>query len=259
MSFTATGTTSSSLDEVGNSISITVLSFACRFVDLDVAHRGGSVASRLYATRSDGDGNWRLNIEYVRRLPCTDIVAAQVDDPEVIECAPHRLSHTYKAWPGEVARGRNKGNDSTAFLLLEQTPECPPPKIDIVVVEILDVNPSARFRGWVREVSQNGTLTLLFLWRAALDLVTKTHPTAFSVRRLIVFLDLLAAIAARGRSQFAEPRCSSGRIPDFPVTRSHPPASWPSAANSSICRTYRKTAGEESRRRSPVANRWMRP
>ena len=49
-----------------------------------------------------------------------------------------------------------------------------------------------------------------------------------------------------------------GRIPDFPVTRSHPPASWPSAANSSICRTYRKTAGEESRRRSPVANRWMR-
>ena len=50
-----------------------------------------------------------------------------------------------------------------------------------------------------------------------------------------------------------------GRIPDFPVTRSHPPASWPSAANSSICRTYRKTAGEESRRRSPAANRWMRP
>ena len=51
-----------------------------------------------------------------------------------------------------------------------------------------------------------------------------------------------------------------GRIPDFPVTRSHPSASWrPSAANSSICRTYRKTAGEESRRRSPVANRWMRP
>ena len=50
-----------------------------------------------------------------------------------------------------------------------------------------------------------------------------------------------------------------GRIPDVPVTRSHPPASWPSAANSSICRTYRKTAGEESRRRSPVANRWMRP
>ena len=56
-------------------------------------------------------------------------------------------------------------------------------------------------------------------------------------------------------------RCGGrmGRIPDFPVTRSHPPASWPSAANSSICRTYRKTAGEESRRRSPVANRWMRP
>ena len=52
---------------------------------------------------------------------------------------------------------------------------------------------------------------------------------------------------------------ADGRIPDFPVTRSHPPASWPSAANSSICRTYRKTAGEESRRRSPVANRWMRP
>ena len=52
---------------------------------------------------------------------------------------------------------------------------------------------------------------------------------------------------------------ATGRIPDFPVTRSHPPASWPSAANSSICRTYRKTAGEESRRRSPVANRWMRP
>ena len=58
------------------------------------------------------------------------------------------------------------------------------------------------------------------------------------------------------RADSAEP---IWRIPDFPVTRSHPPASWPSAANSSICRTYRKTAGEESRRRSPVANRWMRP
>ena len=46
-----------------------------------------------------------------------------------------------------------------------------------------------------------------------------------------------------------------GRIPDFPVTRSHPLASWPSAANSSICRTYRKSAGEESLRRSPVASR----
>ena len=56
-----------------------------------------------------------------------------------------------------------------------------------------------------------------------------------------------------------EGRKRYGRIPDVPVTRSHPPASWPSAANSSICRTYRKTAGEESRRRSPVANRWMRP
>ena len=28
-------------------------------------------------------------------------------------------------------------------------------------------------------------------------------------------------------------RVPHGRIPDFPVTRSHPPASWPSAANSS--------------------------
>ena len=75
----------------------------------------------------------------------------------------------------------------------------------------------------------------------------------------------LADEAAYGRTRLAWHRklfvngMKKGRIPDFPVTRSHPPASWPSAANSSICRTYRKTAGEESRRRSPVANRWMRP
>ena len=68
-----------------------------------------------------------------------------------------------------------------------------------------------------------------------------------------------AAHDAAGRRDLLVPGAASGRIPDFPVTRSHPPASWPSAANSSICRTYRKTAGEESRRRSPVANRWMRP
>ena len=70
-----------------------------------------------------------------------------------------------------------------------------------------------------------------------------------------------AAIAALMLQAAGGPRSltRTGRIPDFPVTRSHPPASWPSAANSSICRTYRKTAGEESRRRSPVANRWMRP
>ena len=76
-------------------------------------------------------------------------------------------------------------------------------------------------------------------------------------------------VAARNHRRISAPRTRTfnhgaalvvtGRIPDFPVTRSHPPASWPSAANSSICRTYRKTAGEESRRRSPVANRWMRP
>ena len=63
----------------------------------------------------------------------------------------------------------------------------------------------------------------------------------------------------RNSSTRMRPSSPAGRIPDFPVTRSHPPASWPSAANSSICRTYRKTAGEESRRRSPIANRWMRP
>ena len=68
------------------------------------------------------------------------------------------------------------------------------------------------------------------------------------------------ACESQGRAERSPTRDSRrGRIPDFPVTRSHPPASWPSAANSSICRTYRKTAGEESRRRSPAANRWMRP
>ena len=71
---------------------------------------------------------------------------------------------------------------------------------------------------------------------------------------------LIASCAAEAAQEASIPRAvDDGRIPDFPVTRSHPPASWPSAANSSICRTYRKTAGEESRRRSPVANRWMRP
>ena len=76
------------------------------------------------------------------------------------------------------------------------------------------------------------------------------------------FLDLELTEAAPDHSTLSRTRRRidvEGRIPDFPVTRSHPPASWPSAANSSICRTYRKTAGEESRRRSPVANRWMRP
>ena len=72
--------------------------------------------------------------------------------------------------------------------------------------------------------------------------------------RLRGFCDPVHPFVHRG-----EGKAYTGRIPDFPVTRSHPPASWPSAANSSICRTYRKTAGEESRRRSPVANRWMRP
>ena len=67
------------------------------------------------------------------------------------------------------------------------------------------------------------------------------------------------ALGTAGRQGRTTRAGRQGRIPDFPVTRSHPPASWPSAANSSICRTYRKTAGEESRRRSPVANRWMRP
>ena len=71
---------------------------------------------------------------------------------------------------------------------------------------------------------------------------TPTHREALATRDVVRMFDGL-----------------DGRIPDVPVTRSHPPASWPSAANSSICRTYRKTAGEESRRRSPVANRWMRP
>ena len=74
--------------------------------------------------------------------------------------------------------------------------------------------------------------------------IDRTSCQTFSANQLRVLLTAAAYV---------------GRIPDFPVTRSHPPASWPSAANSSICRTYRKTAGEESRRRSPVANRWMRP
>ena len=79
------------------------------------------------------------------------------------------------------------------------------------------------------------------------------------LRLLVEHTRYLLDDIAKGRCGGAAVAVGHGRIPDFPVTRSHPPASWPSAANSSICRTYRKTAGEESRRRSPVANRWMRP
>ena len=62
--------------------------------------------------------------------------------------------------------------------------------------------------------------------------------------------------SAAGSFMFAlDAKTGEGRIPDFPVTRSHPLASWPSAANSSIGRTYRKTVGEESLQRSPVASR----
>ena len=78
-------------------------------------------------------------------------------------------------------------------------------------------------------------------------------------RALVTGRYVVASDAVRAEYGLTDTDNSDGRIPDFPVTRSHPPASWPSAANSSICRTYRKTAGEESRRRSPVANRWMRP
>ena len=87
------------------------------------------------------------------------------------------------------------------------------------------------------------------------------HPTADSVchsRNAPTSSTERSRVPARSGSRTRK-GAPAGRIPDFPVTRSHPPASWPSAANSSICRTYRKTAGEESRRRSPVANRWMRP
>ena len=98
--------------------------------------------------------------------------------------------------------------------------------------------------------------------------MTAAAAARVSFKEASTLLDELAGLAvgpkqvertaeALGRVIAADER--QGRIPDFPVTRSHPPASWPSAANSSICRTYRKTAGEESRRRSPVANRWMRP
>ena len=93
--------------------------------------------------------------------------------------------------------------------------------------------------------------------------------TAKCIGELVALVQPNSAADGRSLLDAAEPRTPTdpppvtitckGRIPDFPVTRSHPPASWPSAANSSICRTYRKTAGEESRRRSPVANRWMRP
>ena len=83
------------------------------------------------------------------------------------------------------------------------------------------------------------------------SMVPQSRYGAEGIQRLDMLLESAGIDGAR--------RHRIGRIPDFPVTRSHPPASWPSAANSSICRTYRKTAGEESRRRSPVANRWMRP
>ena len=103
-----------------------------------------------------------------------------------------------------------------------------------------------------------------FAWHDAPH-VTEWSPTGIQWRssgagpQRLAFTILLAVTTRHEAYKYALSFAEGGRIPDFPVTRSHPPASWPSAANSSIYRTYRKTAGEESRRRSPVANRWMRP
>ena len=94
----------------------------------------------------------------------------------------------------------------------------------------------------------------------ARDLQAQLHDhRGFPHRQVLHLVDDAPVDLVESVGQFVVLQSGDGRIPDFPVTRSHPPASWPSAANSSICRTYRKTAGEESRRRSPVANRWMRP
>ena len=74
-------------------------------------------------------------------------------------------------------------------------------------------------------------------YRAAVR-TCETHignETAAVREALRSFADLGSALlGARDTGEALDAVIANGRIPDFPVTRSHPPASWPSAANSSI-------------------------
>ena len=67
-----------------------------------------------------------------------------------------------------------------------------------------------------------------------------------------------SAPGRRHRNRTRSRTTGKGAFPIFPVTRSHPPASWPSAANSSICRTYRKSPVSRNGRTNRFTSRSCR-
>ena len=77
---------------------------------------------------------------------------------------PHHLSHPAKARATKVRRARDEGDDSGAALVLEDLPERPPPKVDVVVVKVfsVDAEPQRFQRG--QEIVQERGLDLMLVF-----------------------------------------------------------------------------------------------
>ena len=126
-----------------------------RTLDAGIAHIGRRLRSRFGVANPDGDGDWGLNGEHVIGLPRAQIVAFQVNHPQVIERPAQQLAHSGKARPGQIRRGGDETDDARPALTLEHLPQRPAPEVDVIVVEILGVQSQAERVQRRDEIPQN--------------------------------------------------------------------------------------------------------
>ena len=144
--------------------------------------RGSSVA------HAHGDGHRGADGEDVLSLARAQRIAFQVDDPELVEGAPHHLAHPHESRPTQVGGGGDERDDARSLGAVEDLPERPAPEIDVVVVEILQVHARARLSGRIEKILQQRSLVFLHVG------CTEAHPAALALRLGVGEVDFLPVV-----------------------------------------------------------------
>src|ERR1043166_8899475 len=97
--------------------------------------------SRAGIACTDGDGHWRPNRKNVVRPARREVVAFEVDDPQLVESTAEGVAHAAEAGAADIRRRGDETDNGRPAAALQDRPQRPAPEVDIIVVDIFGVDP----------------------------------------------------------------------------------------------------------------------
>ena len=120
-----------------------------------VENFGGRVHLRPFPPQSHGNRHGRLNRKHIVAPARAAPFAAEVENPNFVALPAHGLAHPAKRIPIEITRRSDKTDHPARRVVLKNLPQRPSPKINVEIVEILDVNPVPRGNRGIQKIPEN--------------------------------------------------------------------------------------------------------